>query len=132
MAESRFEKKFRLLSANDFSELKIDSLSFKKPTLIIYYKKNLFNQTRIGLSVPKKIGKSHDRNRLKRLIRENFRQSDYKFLGSDILFVVSWSRNVINETQEFKENLLLYNIGEFFVHLKTLVDRHNLSMIDKT
>ncbi len=132
MAESRFEKKFRLLSANDFSELKIDSLSFKKPTLIIYYKKNLFNQTRIGLSVPKKIGKSHDRNRLKRIIRENFRQSDYKFLGSDILFVVSWSRNIINETQEFKENLLVTNIGEFFVHLKSLVDRHNLSMIDKT
>lgn len=124
MADSRFEKHFRLLKAHDFSELKVDSLSFKKPSLIIYYKKNLFNQTRIGLSVPKKIGKAHDRNRLKRLIRESFRNSEYKFLGTDVLFVVSWNRSIINENQEFKEQMLLKNIDEFFVHLKRLVEQH--------
>jgi ribonuclease P protein component len=86
VVDSGFDKKFRLLSASDFSELKVDSLSFKKPSLIIYYKKNSFNQSRIGLSVPKKIGKAHDRNRLKRIIREYFRQSQYKFLGADTLF----------------------------------------------
>ena len=93
MADSRFEKKFRLLSASDFSELKVDSLSFKKPSLIIYYKKNSYNQTRIGLSVTKKIGKAHDRNRLKRLLREAFRQSSFKFLGADVLVVVSCGRS---------------------------------------
>lgn len=118
MADSRFEKKFRLLSANDFSELKVGSFSFKKPTLIVYYKKNPFNQTRIGLSVPKKIGKAHDRNRLKRLIREYFRKSNYKFLGFDILFVVSWNRSIIGETEEFKEQTLLTNTAEFFAYLK--------------
>lgn len=125
MADSRFEKKFRLLSASDFSELKIDSLSFKKPSLIIYYKKNPFNQTRIGLSVPKKIGKAHDRNRLKRLIREFFRQSHYKFLGADILFVISWNRSIVGESQEFKEQTLLKNLDEFFIHLKKQVDRYH-------
>jgi ribonuclease P protein component len=125
MADSRFEKKFRLLSANDFSELKVDSLSFKKPSLIIYYKKNSFNQTRIGLSVPKKIGKSHDRNRLKRLIREAFRQSPYKFLGVDVLIVVSWNRNLIVESAEFKEETLLKNINEYFVYLSRQVEWHN-------
>lgn len=124
MADSRFEKKFRLLSASDFSELKVDSLSFKKPSLIIYYKKNPFNQTRIGLSVPKKIGKAHDRNRLKRLIRESFRQSNYKFLGADVLFVVSWNRSIIGESQEFKETMLLKNIEEFFIHLTRLVEKY--------
>lgn len=126
MADSRFEKKFRLLSASDFSELKVDSLSFKKPSLIIYYKKNPYNQTRIGLSVPKKIGKAHDRNRLKRLIREYFRQSNYKFLGADILFVVSWNRNIIAESQDFKEETLLKNLDEFFVYLNRQVEKlHN-------
>lgn len=126
MADSRFEKKFRLLSVSDFSELKVDSLSFKKPSLIIYYKKNPYNQTRIGLSVPKKIGKAHDRNRLKRLIREFFRQSDYKFLGVDILFVVSWNRNIIAESQDFKEETLLKNLDEFFVYLNRQVEKlHN-------
>lgn len=123
MADGGFEKKFRLLSASDFSELKVDSLSFKKPSLIIYYKKNSFNQTRIGLSVPKKIGKAHDRNRLKRIIREAFRTSQYKFLGADVLFVVSWNRSIVNESQEFKEQTLLKNINEFFIHLKRLVDQ---------
>jgi len=124
VADCRFEKKFRLLSASDFSELKVDSLSFKKPSLIIYYKKNQFNQTRIGLSVPKKIGKAHDRNRLKRIIRESFRQSNYKFLGADVLFVVSWNRSIIGESQDFKEETLLKNIDEFFIHLSRLVEKY--------
>ena len=117
-ADKKFEKDFRLLSASDFSELKVDSLSFKKPSLIIYYKKNSFNQTRIGLSVPKKIGKAHERNRLKRHIREYFRQSQFKFLGTDILFVVSWNRSLQNEAEDVKEQTLLKNIDEFFSYLQ--------------
>ena len=118
MVDSCFEKKFRLLSASDFSELKVGSFSYKKPSLIIYYKKNQFNQTRIGLSVPKKIGKAHDRNRLKRLIREIFRQSPYKFLGYDILFVISWSRAIAGESWEFKEVTLAKNVADFFIYLQ--------------
>jgi ribonuclease P protein component len=123
VADSRFEKQFRLLSASDFSELKVDSLSFKKPSLIIYYKKNSFNQSRIGLSVPKKIGKSHDRNRLKRILREFFRQSKFKFLGADVLIVVSWNRSLAPEPQTIKEETLLKNIEEFFLYLERQVKR---------
>lgn len=117
MADNGFEKKFRLLSASDFKELKVGSSSYKKASLIIYYKKNSFNQSRIGLSVPKKIGKSHDRNRLKRLMREFFRTSEYKFLGYDILLVASWSRNLIPESAEVKEAMLLKNLNEYFHYL---------------
>lgn len=118
MAESSFEKKFRLLSASDFRELKVGSNSYKKASLIIYYKKNSFNQSRIGIAVPKKVGKAHDRNRLKRLIREFFRTSDYKFLGYDILFVVSWSRNLIGESDQVKEEILNKNLREYFSFLE--------------
>lgn len=118
MADSGFEKKFRLLSASDFRELKVGSSSYKKASLIIYYKKNSFNQSRIGIAVPKKIGKAHDRNRLKRLIREFFRTSDYKFLGYDILIVVSWSRNLVAETEQVKEEILAKNLREFFSFLE--------------
>lgn len=117
MADFGFEKKFRLLSARDFEELKVGSSSYKKAALIVYYKKNSFNQSRIGLSVPKKIGKSHDRNRLKRLMREFFRTSEYKFLGTDILLVVSWSRNLIPQNSQAKEEMLLKNLNEFFHYL---------------
>jgi len=123
VADRRFEKTFRLLSVRDFSELKVDSYSFKKPSLIIYYKSNPYNQTRIGLSVPKKIGKAHDRNRLKRILRESFRVSNYKFLGFDVLIVVSWNRSIISESQDHKEQILLQNIDDFFVYLKRQSDR---------
>lgn len=118
MADCGFEKKFRLLSARDFEELKVGSSSYKKAALIIYYKKNSFNQSRIGLSVPKKIGKSHDRNRLKRLMREFYRTSPFKFLGYDILLVVSWSRNLLPEPVEYKETMLRKNLNEFFNYLQ--------------
>jgi ribonuclease P protein component len=114
VADCKFEKNFRLLSARDFDELKVGSSSYKKAALIVYFKKNSYNQSRIGLSVPKKIGKSHDRNRLKRIMREFFRTSPYKFLGTDILLVVSWSRNLIPATSEVKEEMLLKNLNEFF------------------
>lgn len=118
MADCGFEKKFRLLSARDFDELKVGSSSYKKAALIVYFKKNSYNQSRIGLSVPKKIGKSHDRNRLKRLMREFFRTSPYKFLGYDILLVVSWSRNLLPEPTEVKEATLLKNLKEYFNFLE--------------
>lgn len=118
MADNSFEKNFRLLSARDFDELKVGSSSYKKAALIVYFKKNSYNQSRIGLSVPKKIGKSHDRNRLKRLMREFFRTSPYKFLGYDILLVVSWSRNLLPESSEVKEATLLKNLKEYFNFLE--------------
>lgn len=118
MADCRFEKKFRLLSASDFSLLKVNSLVFKKPSLIVYYKANAYNQTRIGLSVPKKIGRAHVRNRLKRLLREFFRQSPYKLLGTDLLIVVSWNRSLANESDSLKEEMLLKNVNDFFLMLK--------------
>ena len=128
MADSRFEKKFRLLSARDFEELKVDSLSYKKPSLIVYFKKNSFNQTRIGLSVSKKIGKAHDRNRLKRLMRESFRQSPHKFLGFDILFVVSWSRSISSIDHNAKEEILNKNLNEFFTFLNTKIVKESESL----
>ncbi len=116
--DGRFEKKFRLLSARDFDELKVGSSSYKKASLIIYYKKNSFNLSRIGLSIPKKIGKSHDRNRLKRIIREYYRLSPYKFLGYDILFVISWNKSLAPEPMKFKEEMILRNLKEYFHFLE--------------
>ena len=114
MVDSKFEKQFRLLSASDFKNLRVGSSSYKKPSLIIYFKKNSFNQTRIGISASKKVGKSHDRNRIKRIIREYFRTSPFKFYGYDILFVVSWAKSINHESLETKETHLLKNMDDFF------------------
>ena len=41
---------------------------------VIYVLQNHFNHLRLGITVSKKVGKSVQRNRVKRLIRESFRQ----------------------------------------------------------
>lgn len=41
---------------------------------VIYVLHNHFNHLRLGITVSKKVGKSVQRNRVKRLIRESFRQ----------------------------------------------------------
>lgn len=114
MADGKFEKSFRLLSASDFKNLRVGSSSYKKPSLIVYFKKNSFNQTRIGISASKKVGKAHDRNRIKRIIREFFRTSPHKFAGHDILFVVSWAKFIAHEPLEIKEENLVKNLNDFF------------------
>ena len=42
--------------------------------LVLYIKENELGQNRLGVSVSKKVGSAVVRNRVKRLIKENFRQ----------------------------------------------------------
>ena len=117
MSDSKFEKNSRLLSAADFSNLKIDSSVFKKQSVIIYYKKNSLGRSRLGLSVSKKVGNSPIRNRFKRILREFYRKSVIRNLEFDVLFVVSFTRSLASECQETKELALLNNTKEFFQFL---------------
>ncbi len=57
--------------------------------LVVYIVDNGTENNKLGVSVKKNIGKSVKRNRIKRLIKENFRVigSELK-LGYDIVFVV--------------------------------------------
>ena len=91
MIQKKFSKSQRLLKAEDFFYLKEGSFCLKAPNLIVYAKKSRLGSplTRIGISVSKKVGKSCQRNRLKRIIRESFRLSDICDLGFDLLFVVN-------------------------------------------
>ena len=56
--------------------------------LVLYTRKNRLDTNRIGITVSKKLGKAHIRNRTRRRIREVYRLNEEKFLpGWDIVVV---------------------------------------------
>ena len=72
-------KFFRLKKQSDFQKLfKMGNRAFS-PSLTIVYKKA--EKTTMGISVGKKHGKSVQRNRIKRLLREAFRLSMLQMQG---------------------------------------------------
>jgi len=56
--------------------------------LVLYARKNRLEENRVGITVGKKLGKAHIRNRVRRRIREVYRLNEEKFLpGWDIVVV---------------------------------------------
>ena len=57
--------------------------------LVLYARKNRLGITRVGITVGKKLGKAHIRNRIRRRVREIYRLNEDKFrTGWDIVVVV--------------------------------------------
>ncbi len=56
--------------------------------LVLYARKNKGDTNRVGITVSKKLGKAHVRNRMRRRLREVYRLNEEKFLcGWDIVVV---------------------------------------------
>lgn len=79
--------------------------------IIFFYQDNLLVHPRIGLIVLKKyIYLSHDRNRIKRLIKESFRLNQLNLMKSD--FLVFPKKNILkyrNNMLQKKLNILWQN-----------------------
>ena len=89
MQRFSFQPKHRLLTKNDFSQVfdGVDHRVGKGPVLILA-RKNQFDHPRLGLVVRKKfLKKAVDRNRLKRLARENFRLKQHQLGNLDIVLM---------------------------------------------
>ncbi len=120
MTTNGYEKYHRLLKACDFSFLKLESKMLSAPWIRVFYCPSRLKKedTRIGFSVTKKVGKAHDRNRLKRLLKEAFRQSPYKHLGLDALFVVPPNLLKKIEDQQTAERYLRESFNKLLVALE--------------
>jgi len=67
----------------------------------IFIKKNNISKNLLGIAISKKIAKSVKRNRIKRLIRENYRLLENNIkLGNSI--VILWKKNISIENANFK------------------------------
>lgn len=89
MADHRFGRKLRLLTAPDYkvvfgkAELKVSC-----PQLLILAIKSGYEDPRLGLVIAKKhIRLAVERNRVKRLIRESFRKHQQLLIEMDIVIL---------------------------------------------
>lgn len=62
--------------------------------LVLYARKNQTDRNRIGITVSKKLGKAHIRNRCRRRIREVYRLNEAKFRSGWDIVVVARSKAV--------------------------------------
>ena len=62
--------------------------------LVLYARKNRTEENRVGITVGKKLGKAHIRNRTRRRIREIYRLNEEKFQPGWDIVVVARSRAV--------------------------------------
>jgi len=96
---------------NEFLEVYKRGESFANKYLIMYVLENNTIQNRLGISISKKVGNSVKRNRLRRLIKESFRDTEECFpRGLDIVIVVRVSSRDIG----YKE------VGSALEHLRKL------------
>lgn len=69
-----FDKTRRLLKKSEYDHVFAEAKKIVNTEFIILYRDNLVGHARLGLALSKKmIAKSHDRNRVKRILREAFR-----------------------------------------------------------
>jgi len=62
--------------------------------LVVYARRNRLGANRVGITVGKKLGKAHIRNRTRRRIREVYRLNEKRFLPGWDIVVVARTRAV--------------------------------------
>lgn len=62
--------------------------------LVLYAKANYTDRNRVGVTVSKKLGKAHVRNRVRRRLREIYRLNEAQFASGYDIVVVARSRCV--------------------------------------
>lgn len=83
----------RLLSNKAFEAVFARGRRFSNELLVLYVAKNQCGWSRLGVSVGKSVGKAVVRNRVKRLLREAFRQSQQEIpAGFDYVLMLSPTR----------------------------------------
>ena len=88
------EKKNRLLKTKQFKEVLDYNKVKKSPQFIVFVKPNKLDYLRVGLSVSKKIGKAHERVKIRRQIRAYFSILNMYNISYDVVVIV---RNGYNE-----------------------------------
>ncbi|MGP1958437.1 MAG: ribonuclease P protein component [Arsenophonus sp. ER-NS5-MAG3] len=89
MVKFSFPKKLRLLTSIYFNYVFQKSHRASSPEITILGRFNNLGYSRLGLSISKKnIKRAHERNRIKRLVREYFRLHQYELSSMDFIVLI--------------------------------------------
>lgn len=97
----RFSRKQRLLTPKEYKSVFENPLGrFKSQHFLLLVKRNQLESARLGTVIAKKqIKKAHDRNTIKRLVRESFRLRQHELRGIDIVFLAYRSLESLNNVE---------------------------------
>lgn len=88
MVTLNFPRELRLLTPAQFKNVFEQPFRASTPEITLLARKNDLEHPRLGLTVAKKyLKRAHDRNRIKRLVRESFRLSQHALPACDFVFV---------------------------------------------
>ena len=88
MVKLNFSRELRLLTPIQFKMFSNSHSELVLPKLQSLLEKNNLEHPRLGLTVAKKhLKRAHERNRIKRLVRESFRLSQHRLPAYDFVFV---------------------------------------------
>ncbi|AEX85236.1 ribonuclease P [Marinitoga sp. 1135] len=105
-----FKKFERIYLRRDFDKLFSCGKRHVNKYFVVVYLKNELGYSRIGITIKRKFGKAHKRNKLKRYIREIYRRNKSLFPQEfDIIFLPrkTLSKEFDNLTFEEIKNILL-------------------------
>lgn len=111
---SSFSKKYRLISKEDFQSVFAKPYKIKTRSWLILYKFNQLSHARVGIIIGKHlVRQAVKRNKLRRMIRESFRQQH--FPGLDIIVMLR-SGNVVSTNDLIQAQWA--EINELWLRLK--------------
>lgn len=102
--DERFPKSARLVSPLDFDRVFKTGIVASDAVLVIHACRSQGTETRIGLSISKRVGNSPVRNHWKRIIRESYRRQKYD-LPRDLDFVVRPKRGAVADYHQVFESI---------------------------
>ncbi|UCF48867.1 MAG: ribonuclease P protein component [Myxococcales bacterium] len=84
----RFRRADRLKKRYEFRQAQLSGRRIHTPHFLIVVQPNALQNTRLGITVTKKVGTAVQRNRIKRVVREVFRRNRHLFpAGHDLVFI---------------------------------------------
>ena len=92
----------------EFNEIIRTIKPYKSKYMNIYIRKNICNETRFGISIPKKYGKAVERNKIKRQLKEIIDNNKMLFKNdTDYIIIV---RDAIKNMHYLEIQSILFNI----------------------